>query len=325
MKRLYPDIGCSDSGFLKTDDGHSLYYEVSGNPDGIPVLYLHGGPGAGLSPNYKRFFDANRYRIIGFEQRGCGRSKPFGSLENNTTQHSLADIQQLRRFLGIDKWVVFGGSWGATLALLTALDDPDAVSGLILRGVFLGRQQDRDWFLSPNGGAAQLFPDFYEQFIDRIPEPLSSESICEHFRAEFNAPSEVTRLSALKRWYVWEERLSRLSLPPGTGDITSHYPIALMTSLAKLECHFLSHHCFIPENYILDNINTISHIPATIVHGRYDMICKSDAAYSLHKVWENSDLLVVPDAGHSTSEPGIAYALCRATRDMSRFIREKSK
>lgn len=325
MKRLYPDIGCSDDGYLETGDGHSLYYEVSGNPQGIPVLYLHGGPGAGLSPNYRRFFDANRYRIIGFEQRGCGRSKPFGNLDNNTTAHSLADIQRLRSHLNIDKWVVFGGSWGATLALLAAIDQPDTVQGLILRGVFLGRQQDREWFLCPRGGGAQFFPEYYAQFVSRVPPPITAESICAHYQQEFAASSDVSRLAALKRWYVWEERLSRVSLPPGTGDITAHYPIPLMTSLAKLECHYLANHCFIAENFILDNLHRIAHIPGTIVHGRYDMICKSDAAYQLHKAWECSDLLFVPEAGHSTSEPGIAYALCRATRDMSRFLREQKK
>lgn len=325
MKRLYPDTTSFNSGKLDTTDGHTLYYEQSGNPEGIPVLFIHGGPGAGLSPSYTRFFDANRYHIIGFEQRGCGRSTPFGSLQNNTTQYLLDDIQLLRTHLGIEKWVVFGGSWGATLALLTAIDNPEVVNGLILRGVFLGRQEDRDWFLSPTGGAAQLFPDHYAAFTGNIASP-TSEKVCDWYREAFSQRNnDVKRLAALKHWYLWEERLSRLTLPPGTGDITAHYPVQLMTSLAMLECHYLTNRCFIEENFILDNIDKIKHIPGTIVHGRYDVICKMEAAYTLSKAWQNSELQIVADAGHSTSEPGIGFALCRATRDMARFLREQQR
>lgn len=325
MKRLYPDSTSFNNGKLNTDDGHTLYYEQSGNPDGIAVLFIHGGPGAGLAPSYTRFFDANRYHIIGFEQRGCGRSTPFGSLKNNTTQHLLDDIQRLRTHLGIEKWVVFGGSWGATLALLTAIDKPEVVAGLILRGVFLGRQEDRDWFLSPSGGAAQLFPDHYAAFTSDI-ATATSETVCNWYQQAFSDTSnDVKRLAALKRWYLWEERLSRLTLPPGTGDVTAHYPVQLMTSLAMLECHYLTNRCFIEENFILDNIQRITHIPGTIVQGRYDVICKMQAAYALHQAWQNSELQIVPDAGHSTSEPGIGFALCRATRDMARFLREQQR
>ncbi len=323
MKRLYPDIGCYSSGYFETGDGHTLYYEESGNPDGFPVLYLHGGPGAGLSPGYRRFFDGNHFRIIAFEQRGCGRSKPFGSLENNTTQHTLSDIASLRAFLKVDKWILFGGSWGSTLAMMAAITEPDTVSGLILRGVFLGRREDRDWFISQHGAAATLFPEHYEMFTDGIKSPVTTTSVCEYYQRMFDSPDELQRLAALKRWYVWEERLSRLSLPHGTGEFTSHYPINLMTSLAKLECHYLAHNCFIPENYILQNVHKISHIPGTIVHGRYDVICSTKSAYTLHQAWSNSELQIVQEAGHSTSEPGIALELCRATRDMSRYLREK--
>lgn len=325
MKRLYPDIGCYSSGYFDTGDGHSLYYEESGNPDGFPVLYLHGGPGAGLSPGYRRFFDGNRFRIIAFEQRGCGRSKPFGSLENNTTQHILGDIKGLRQLLGVEQWILFGGSWGSTLALLAAIDAPDSVSGLILRGVFLARQEDRDWFISHQGAAATLFPEHYELFIDGIQGELNTASVCAHYRKLFDSSDDLQRLSALKRWYIWEERLSRLSLPAGTGELTGHYPVGLMTSLAKLECHYLANHCFIPEDFILQNTAAISHIPGTIVHGRYDVICSTKGAYTLHKAWTNSELQIVQEAGHSTSEPGIALALCRATRDMSRYLREKKR
>ncbi|MCW8091933.1 prolyl aminopeptidase [Alteromonas sp. ASW11-130] len=323
MKRLYPDIAAYQSGYLKTYSHHEIYYEQSGNPDGIPVLYIHGGPGAGLSPNYKCFFDSGRYRIIGFEQRGCGRSRPFGDVEKNTTQDLLEDIELLREQLNINKWVVFGGSWGTLLGLLYAMAHPNAVYGLILRGIFLGRQEDIDWFISADGGGAIYFPEYYQKFIQGVPAPTDTHVILKSFRDAFTSENEVNKLAALKRWYCWEERLSKLVLPMGTGDITNQYPVHLVTSLAMLECHYLFNHCFIEENFIMQNIDKIAHLPATLIHGRYDMICKPSGAYLLHKAWPNSRLQMVPDAGHSTSEPGIGYALCRASRDMARFIREQ--
>ncbi|WP_338518992.1 prolyl aminopeptidase [Alteromonas gracilis] len=325
MKRLYPDVTCYQNGLINVGSGHSLYFEQSGNPDGIPVLFVHGGPGAGLPPNYKCFFDNNKYRIIGYEQRGCGRSTPLASTSNNDTNQNVNDIELLRQHLDIPKLLLFGGSWGSTLSLLYAIAHPDAVIGLILRGVFLARQEDRDWFLSPKGCAAQLFPEYYRKFTKDIPTPLSTSQVCDFYSHAINSNNEVLRHAALKRWYQWEERLSRITLPPGVGDSTSHYPMQLVTSLATLECHFLSHKCFIPENYILENIEKIRHIPGTIVHGRYDMICKTEAAEALHKAWPQSQLQIIADAGHSTSEPSIGYALCRATRDMSRFIQESKK
>lgn len=325
MKRLYPDVTCYENGFIEVGNGHSLYFEQSGNPDGIPVLFIHGGPGAGLPPNYKCFFDSNKYRIIGYEQRGCGRSTPIADTLNNDTWLNVEDIEALRAHLHVPKLLLFGGSWGSTLALLYALKYTDHVTGLILRGVFLARQEDRDWFLSPSGCAAQLFPEHYRRFIKDVPTPVTSKAVCDFYSAMVRSSNDVLRHAALKRWYQWEERLSRLSLPPGVGDSTTHYPMHLVTCLATLECHFLSNQCFLEENYILENISKISHIPGTIVHGRYDMICKTEAAETLHKAWPQSQLQIIPDAGHSTSEPSIGYALCRATRDMSRFIQELSK
>jgi proline iminopeptidase len=322
MKRLYPEVTCYTKGFIEVEHGHSLYYEQSGNPDGIPVLFIHGGPGAGLPPNYTCFFDNTRYRIIAFEQRGCGRSAPFACLENNTTWDSVDDVETLRQYLNIDKWLLFGGSWGATLALLYAITYPQHVSGLILRGTFLAREQDRDWFLSESGGAAQLYPEHYRKFTQGIPGPKTSKVVCAYFNDTFANTNEVMRHAALKRWYQWEERLSRLILPPGIGDTLTQYPLSLVTSLAKLECHYLINKCFIDDNYILENIAKISDIPGTIIHGRYDMICKTEAAETLHKAWPGSQLHIIPDAGHSTSEPSIGYALCSATRDMAKFIQE---
>ena len=325
MKRLYPDITCYQNGFLDVGDGHTLYYEQSGNPDGIPVLFIHGGPGAALPPNYKCFFDSNHFHIIGYEQRGCGRSTPCASIENNTTQINVADIEKLRLHLGISKWLVFGGSWGSTLALLYAFEYTERVMGLILRGVFLARKTDRDWFLSEQGGAAQVYPEYFQQFVKGMSPPYTSENICNHYNNILHTSNEVLRHAALIRWYQWEERLSRLILPLGTGDAHNQYPLSLITSLATLECHYLSNECFLEEGYILDNIDKIKNIPGTIIHGRYDMICKTEAAYSLNKAWPGSQLQIIPDAGHSTSEPALAYALCRATRDMAKFIKEQTK
>lgn len=323
MKRLYPDTRCYQSGYLDCADGHSLYYEQSGNPQGLPVLFVHGGPGAGLPPNYKCFFDASRFRIIGFDQRGCGRSKAVNPLEANTTQHVLSDIQRLRQHLNISTWVLFGGSWGATLCLLDAIAHPTTVQGLILRGTFLGRSEDREWFLASDAGPASLFPDAYADFVSGIEGELCATQVCNHYQEIFVNGSEMERFAAAKRWYMWEERLSRLVLPPGTGEHSNHYPIPLVNSLATLECHYLTHRCFIEDNFILNNISAIQSIPGTIVHGRYDMICKTAAAYELNRAWPNAELQIVPDAGHSTSEPGIAYALCRATKEMARFIEEQ--
>ena len=215
MKRLYPDVTCYQNGFIKVGCGHSLYYEQSGNPQGIPVLFVHGGPGAGLPPNYKCFFDSNRYRIIGFEQRGCGRSTPLASTKDNDTWLNVDDIETLRRLLNVPRWLVFGGSWGATLALLYAFKYEAHVSGLILRGVFLARQQDRDWFLSPQGGGAQLFPEYYRQFVKGINSPLSTAAICAHYFDTLKADNEVQRHAALKksdfRAYLCHQALETLA------------------------------------------------------------------------------------------------------------------
>ncbi len=318
MRQLYTISKPFNDGFLPVSDGHALYFEESGNPEGIPVLFIHGGPGAGLSDDYTRMFDTTIYRVIGFEQRGCGRSTPFASLNNNTTAHLLADIDQLRTHLEISQWVVFGGSWGATLALLTAIKQPKTVLGLILRGVFLGRQEDIEWYICPNGGAAQLYPEHYEAFVQDIPSLTDAADICAAFVTLFNQKNKFKKANALRSWYGWEERISRIQHP--YGDPLYNYDLHQIASLAMLECHYLQHHCFIDENYILENIHRIAHIPGYIVHGRYDMICKIEASYSLQQLWPNSQLTIVPDAGHSTSEPSIAFSLKMATDTMTKLI-----
>ncbi len=320
MKCFYPTAERFTSAYLTVADGHRLYYEQSGNAKGIPVLFVHGGPGAGLCENYRNFFNPELYHIIGVEQRGCGRSTPFCGLDNNHTQALVADIAQLRTFLGIDRWLLFGGSWGATLALLSALDNPNAVLGLILRGTFLGRSADIAWFLEANAGPARLFPDAYQHFVEGIPQPHTATHICEHYYRWLQAEDEITRFHASKRWYQWEERLSQLVLPHGISEHTHHSALNVMTSLALMECHYILHKCFIEENHILSQMSRLGKIPATLVHGRYDMICPLDNAFALHQAWPSSQLQIIPDAGHSMSEPAIAAALCRATSDMAKFL-----
>ncbi|MBF7073845.1 prolyl aminopeptidase [Glaciecola sp. MH2013] len=297
--------------------GHKIYVEQSGNPEGIPLLYLHGGPGAGLGKNYQWPFDPLKYRVIGIEQRGCGRSTPFGDTQHNTTALLLDDIEVVRKQLKIHSWVVFGGSWGSTLALLYAIASPSSVISLVLRGVFLARQEDFDWFLRPTGCAAQIYPEAYENFSAHVDDLSSSNKICQQFIELFNSDLPAQSFAALKSWYDWEGFISRL-IPPQilSSDLGSDSHIK---SLALLECHYLLNKCFIPENYILDNSSMLSDFPCHIVHGRYDMVCKVESAYALHKALPLSTLKIVNNAGHSMSEVGIANELTRIMNSMFEF------
>lgn len=321
MKCLYPTAERFSSGYMDVSGGHRLYYEQSGNPKGIPVLFVHGGPGAGLSDNYRNFFNPEDYRIVGFEQRGCGRSTPFCGLSNNNTQALVEDIRHLRQHLELEQWVLFGGSWGATLSLLSAIDAPEAVLGMVLRGTFLSRSKELEWFLGDSNGPAMMFPEAYAHFIEGIPAPHNAEQISHHYYKWLQAEDEITRFNASKRWYQWEERLSRLTLPNSISDYAHQGALALMTSLALMECHYILHRCFINDDSILGNIHRLQGIPATIIHGRYDMICPLETAFQLHKAWPTSQLQIIPEAGHSMSEPSIALALCRATADLAKYLR----
>ncbi|MBT0587701.1 prolyl aminopeptidase [Alteromonas oceanisediminis] len=318
MPKLFPSLTPFSTEQLSVDQRHTLYLELSGNPDGIPVLYIHGGPGAGLSLSYRSLFDPERYLIIGFDQRGCGKSQPFADLNDNTTDDLVEDIEKIRHYLGISTWLLFGGSWGSTLALVYAIRYPAHVSGLILRGTFLARAQDTAWFLSASGGAASLFPEHYRAFTQLLTDTQDSEQVCEQFYQLFTHADQIKQTQALRLWFSWEERLSRLTLPFPMH--ISQRDFHFVKSLALLECHYLRHRCFLPENYILENLHHITHLPATIIHGRYDMICKMEAAYSLHQRWHNSTLQIIPDAGHSLSETGISAALVQATQDFAAFL-----
>lgn len=320
MTELYPAIKPFDSCMLPVGQGHTLYLEQSGNPKGIPVLYLHGGPGAGIGEEYRRFFDPQLYRIIGFDQRGCGKSEPFGELNENTSQRLLEDVFAIQGELQIDNWLLFGGSWGSTLALLIAIARPESVSGLILRGIFLARQQDYDWFLEQSGAAAQLFPEYYQEFIQPVEDKLKSQSLVETYYTIFKQGDELTKMAAIKAWYLWEVRISKLHSKYKEEALLPNVHNAI--SLALLECHYIKYRCFIAENFILDNIQKITHIPTTIIHGRYDCVCKMEAAFSLNKYLKNSQLTIVPESGHSAFEPQIAQALILATKSMATFLTE---
>ena len=305
---------------LSVSQRHSLYIEETGNPNGIPVLYLHGGPGGGISPNYSTMFNPDIYRVIAFDQRGSGQSSPIAETRENTTADLLSDIEVIRAHCQVKKWLLFGGSWGATLTLLAAINAPDTVLGLVLRGVFLARQEDIDWFISPNGGAAQVYPEHYEAFSQDMPidKSTSTQTVCELFEARFNQKNKFLQTDAFRAWYGWEERISRIQHP--YGDPVTNYDLRQVSSLATLECHYLKHNCFIPDNFILDHIEVLSAHPVYIVHGRYDMICKLEASYLLQQSLPNSMLNIVPNAGHSTSEPSIAAALKDATDLMAKLI-----
>ncbi|WP_158972234.1 prolyl aminopeptidase [Paraglaciecola sp. L3A3] len=321
MNQLFPAIKPFHTEMFEVTDGHTLYVEQSGTPEGIPVLFLHGGPGAGIGEDYRRFFDPDKYWVIGFDQRGCGKSQPFGELEYNNSQALVDDALAIQTHLKINKWLLFGGSWGSTLALLIAIRQPESVIGLILRGIFLAREQDYDWYLQPDGGAAQLFPEYYQDFLAPVRTMLEEYSIVDAYSQIFTHGNEVKKMAAIKAWSLWETRISRLHYQVDEDKLVPNVHAAI--SLALLECHYIKYKCFITENAILQQIDKIKHLPGTIIHGRYDSVCKIEAAYSLSQVWDNSQLQIIPEAGHSAWEPATANALCYATQAMVKFFKEQ--
>lgn len=313
MKAGFFNMDCYHYDFLDVNDGNRIHYELSGNPNGVPVVFLHGGPGAGLPPAYQRFFNPDIFHIIGFDQRGAGRSLPKEDFSSNSLQALVNDIEALRTSLAIDKWLVFGGSWGATLALIYAIQCPQAVSQLVLRGVFLARQQDTHWFLDKNGGAAQLFPEYYDDFTYGLSnnERTADLLLAKYWQRLTSTNSSVAD-DAVRRWYQWEECLSRLEPTQYAKKTQKKAPCSAMRNLAQLECYYLMNQCFIPENYILENCSAISNISGKIIHGRYDAVCAVSSALALHKAWPTSTLEIVPSAGHSLTEVGISKALSAA-------------
>jgi len=307
---LFPPLAPALGGFLERDAGHRLYWEQSGNPDGLPVVFLHGGPGAGSAPVHRQFFDPARYRIVLFDQRGAGRSTPHAATEANTTWHLVGDIEALRTHLGISRWLVFGGSWGAALALAYGIRHPDRCAGFVLRGVFLGRDEEVDWFFH---GMPRFFPEAGRAFADFIPAGQRDDLLAA-YQARLDDPDPAIHRPAARAWAAYETTCSTLLAPaaPTTPAFAMDDDAAL--PLARLSAHYFRHRMFLADTPILGHLAGIRHLPCTIVQGRYDMVCPIATAEALHRAWPGSEWVVVPDAGHSAFEPGIRAALVAATR-----------
>ncbi|TDQ78607.1 prolyl aminopeptidase [Dongia mobilis] len=309
-KDLFPEIEPFRVGELPLDDIHTMYFEESGNPVGVPVVFLHGGPGAGANASHRRFFDPRHYRIVIFDQRGSGRSTPLGEIRSNTTPLLIEDIERLRRHLGIEKWFVFGGSWGSTLALAYAEFHPERVRGLALRGIFLCRQSEIQWFLY---GMQELAPEAWRAFAGFLPENERHDLLGNYHKRLMN-PDPAIHMPAARAWSVYEGSCSTLLPSPETVAAFSGDTLAL--GLARMEAHYFQNGIFLPENFLLDHVDRIRHIPAVIVQGRYDLVCPIRSADDLTQAWPEAHYQVIPNAGHSAMEPGTRAALIQA---MERF------
>ena len=312
MTDLYPETEAAVVHRLDVGDGHELYIEECGNPGGIPAVFLHGGPGAGIEPYHRRLFDPVRYRVVLFDQRGAGRSTPHASLEANDTWKLVADIERIREFLGVERWLVFGGSWGSTLGLAYAQTHPERVTGLILRGIFLCRPHEIHWFYQQ--GASRLFPEFWEDFVEPVPH-ARRDDLLHAYHDLLIGDDEITRLKAARAWSEWEGRTASLLPNP---DVVRHFANpSVALSLARIECHYFVHDAFLEPDQLLRDMGRLSGIPGIIVHGRYDAICPVENAWQLHRAWPGSDLRIIPDAGHSAAEPGIRSALVEAADEFA--------
>ena len=303
---LFPDIGPYETGYLNLSGGHVMYWEQAGNPSGRPVLFLHGGPGAGAGAVHRRFFDPSFWRIVIFDQRGAGRSRPLGGLEDNTTPHLVEDIELLRHHLGIEDFLLFGGSWGSTLALAYAQAHPQRVRACVLRGIFLGRDEEVEWFLH---GMRQFFPEAHDAFFSFIPESEHGDIVGAYMK-RLNDPNPAIHMEAARAWSVYEGSCSTLLPNPDTVASFSQDRTAL--GLARMEAHYFQHHLFLPPGGLLAGMDSIAHIPAEIVQGRYDMVCPPASAFALAASWRAAKLTIIPDAGHSALEIGVRRALIGA-------------
>ena len=305
---IFPPVEPYQTGYLRVDDTHALYWEQSGNPQGTPVLFLHGGPGAGASPMHRRFFDPSHYRVIIFDQRGAGRSRPLGAVEDNTVDHLIDDIEQLRLSLGVVRWHVFGGSWGSTLALAYAQAQPDRVVSLVLRGIFLMQRYEIEWFLF---GMRTVFPESWQRFASYIPAEERGDLLEAYYRRLID-PDPGVHMPAARSWSMYEGACSTLLPNPDTVAAAGEDAHAL--GLARIEAHYFRNNGFDPENRLLEEVGRVRDIPAVIVQGRYDIVCPIVTADRLSRAWPQAQYLVVPDAGHSAMEPGIRNALISATQ-----------
>ena len=307
LRPLFPPIEPFDAGMLERDPPHRVHYEQSGNPRGVAAVFLHGGPGAGASAVHRQFFDPRFYRIVVFDQRGAGRSTPLGCLENNTTPHLVEDMEALRKHLGIERWLVFGGSWGSTLALAYAEQHPDRCLALVLRGIFLCRASEIDWFLY---GLRHIFPEPWQAFAGYIPEAERADLLSAYYKRLTN-PDPAVHLPAARTWSVYEGSCS--TLLPNPALVADFAADRVALGLARIEAHYFRHDIFLPENALLENIGRIRHIPGVIVQGRYDIVCPTVSADDLHHAWPEAEYVIVNDAGHSAFEPGIRSRLVEAT------------
>jgi proline iminopeptidase len=311
LNELYPPVSPYRSGFLKVSELHEMYFEECGNPHGKPAVFLHGGPGGGTEAKMRRFFDPERYRIVLLDQRGCGKSRPHASLVNNTTWDLIADIERLREHLGITSWLVFGGSWGSTLALAYAQAHAARVTHLVLRGIFLLRRWELEWFYQDPGGAAALYPDLWEHYVAPIPQSERGDMMAAYYkRLTSNNPAELSQ--AAKAWALWEAATSFLrqnALYTAKLAQNTH-----SEAFSRIECHYFVNGGFLSTpNQLIENVARIRHIPAVIVQGRYDIVCPMRSAWELHRAWPEAELRIVADAGHSAFEPGNTHELIRAT------------
>lgn len=309
MKTFFPEIEPFKTDFLKVSELHTIYIEQCGNPKGQPIVFLHGGPGGGINSDHRRFFDPKHYHIILFDQRGSGESTPAAELQENTTWDLVADIEKIRNYLKIDSWIVFGGSWGSTLALAYAETHPSHVKGLILRGIFLCRPPEIKWFYQE--GASHIFPDLWESYREHIPVEERNDFVKAYYK-RLTHPSIEVRLDAARIWSKWEAATSRLLIDTDAIDDFDEADLAL--KFARIECHYFTNNSFFKtDNWLIENVDKIRHIPAVMVQGRYDIVCPARSAWDLHRAWPESELKIIPDAGHSVSELGIKSALIEAT------------
>lgn len=313
---MYPPINANRTGMLPVSALHTIYWEESGNPHGIPVCFVHGGPGGGTEPTHRRFFDPAKYRIILFDQRGCGRSTPHAELRENTTWDLVADMERLRALLSVESWVVFGGSWGSTLGLAYAETHPHRVLALVLRGIFLVRQSEIDWFYQ--GGCDNIFPDAWEDYLAPIP-PAERGDLVDAYYRRLTSDDAPVRLEAARAWSVWEARTSKLLVSEDL--IRRHDNSHFAEAFARIECHYFKHRCwFARDNQLLEDAWKLRGITGVIVQGRYDVVCPMRSAWDLHRAWPESDLQIVPDAGHSAFEEGITARLVQATDDLAQRL-----
>ena len=309
MRQLYSPFEPYDQGFLKVSELHTIHYEQSGNPLGKPVVVLHGGPGGGAAPVYRQYFDPQKWRIVMFDQRGCGQSTPYAELAENTTWDLVADIEKLRTHLEISQWFVFGGSWGSTLSLAYSQTHPEECLGLILRGIFMLRQQELQWFYQ--SGASYIFPDAWEAYLEPIP-PEERDDLISAYHSRLTSSDRQIRLEAARAWSVWEASTSKLI--PSEKSIKRFGENDFAEAFARIECHYFVNKGFLEtEDQLLKNCDRISHLPGVIVQGRYDVVCPMVTSWELHQAWQKAEYIVVADAGHSVSEPGIIDALVTAT------------